>query len=309
MIANNPLSTYKNRLPWHGFGTDDPNNGLYVYPVEELIKKAIIQHNPKHSIAWLVYDLDSETAWTDWQEEEKPPPNIAIINRENGHAHFLYGLETPIHNYENASDKALRYMAVVDIGLTIALEADPGYNKLISKNPLNERWLTIIPRTDLYTLDELSEWVDLPKYSDRRRKLPEIGLGRNCNLFEDLRRWAYKERRKNQQYLSMEMFCNAVRQQGLIINSKFQQPLPHNEVRATAKSISKWTWKNMSSEGFKQWHKAVSKKGNEAKTKKSMELTKKIKQIKKECPLIKQNDIAAMLGVNKSTISRHLNNN
>jgi DNA-binding CsgD family transcriptional regulator len=297
---------YKNRLPWHGFATDDPSCGLYMYPLPELIKKTLVQHNAKHSLAWLVYDLDSPTACLDWQESENPPPNIAVINRENGHAHLFYGLEKPVHNYEGASNKALHYMAAVDIALTFALEADPGYSKLISKNPLHDKWLTFFPRTDLYTLEELADWVDISQFKDRRKKLPAVGLGRNCTLFEDLRRWAYRERRKPQQYFSFDMFHQAVMMQGLQINAQFTPQLPHSEVRSTAKSIAKWTWRNMSPEGFKAWSKNRRQKSINTKKEKTLSLREQILQIKKELPELNQTDIAAMLNVTRRTVSNHL---
>ncbi len=302
------LEVYKDRLPWHGFATDNLARGLYLYAREELIKKAIVQHNAKHSLAWLVYDLDSPTAWLDWQDATppNPPPNIACLNRENGHAHFFYGLEIPVHNYEGASSKAIRYMASIDVALTFALEADPGYSKLISKNPLHEKWWTFIPRTNLYTLEELTDWIDIEQFKDRRKKLPAIGLGRNCTLFEDLRKWSYRERRKPQQYLSFDMFYNAVLQKGLAINAQFTPPLPHSEVRSTAKSIAKWTWRHMSNEGFLEWHKAVSKKGKEARMKKAATLHERIMELKKDFPELPQTAIAAMLNITQQAVSIHL---
>jgi len=94
--------------------------------------------------------------------------------------------------------------------------------------------------------------------------------------------------------------------QGLQINAQFTPQLPHSEVRSTAKSIAKWTWRNMSPEGFKAWHRAVSKKGDEARINKSLSLREQILQIKKELPELNQADIAAMLNVTRRTVSNHL---
>ena len=224
---------YRERFPTHAFATDDLMHGLRMYPKDLALRKALVQHNFRHSLSWLVYDLDSETAVLDWDDRSAPAPNIIAVNRENGHGHLFYGLENPVHNYEGASEKALRYLAAIDVALTEKLGADPGYSKLISKNPLHSAWLTLYMRYELYDLDELADWVDLEKYKDRRRRLPDIGYGRNCTLFERLRRWAYRQRREP--YLSEEMFLEAVRNHALAINAGFQPPLPHNEVRATAK--------------------------------------------------------------------------
>lgn len=305
----NVIDTYKQRLPRHGYGTDDIRQGLRFLPIENLITRALVQHNAKHSLAWLVYDLDSETAALDWDDRHCPPPNLIAINPDNGHAHLFYGLEKPVHNYANASAKAQRYMGAIDLALTEKLGADPGYAKLISKNPIHERWRVFVPRVDLYDLDELASWLDLSKYQDRRRRLPREGLGRNCSLFETLRLWAYRERRKEQQYLSEELFRDACLWRALAINAEFTPPLPHCEVRATVRSVSRWTWRNMSREGFREYQRKVSRKAAEKRTAQSLELRARIIETARQCPSLAQADIAALCGCARETVNRHLRAN
>jgi hypothetical protein len=277
-----------------------------MYAATDAIKKSLVQHNSKTSVSWIVYDVDTNTASTDWIDADAPPPNILAINPNNGHAHLFYGLETPVHNYAGASEKAIRYMGAVDIALTALLGADPGYAKFISKNPLHDRWQVVIPCKKLYTLDELSRGLDLGRNMDKRRNQPLVGYGRNCTLFHQLRRWAYTERRKDQQYLSYEFYAEAVRWRGLSLNAQFPQPLPHSEVRAISKSISKWTWQNMSAAGFKAWQRSKSIAGNKAKTSKSLKLRYEILKTMKACPEISQGDIAALLNVTRQTVNRHV---
>jgi len=300
---------YRERFPTHAFATDDLMHGLRMYPKERALRKALVQHNFRHSLSWLVYDLDSETAVLDWDDRFAPAPNIITVNRDNGHAHLFYGLETPVHNYQGASEKALRYLASIDVALTGKLGADPGYSKLISKNPLHDTWLTLYMRYELYDLDELADWVDLENFQDRRRRIPNVGYGRNCTLFEKLRRWAYRERR--QPYLSEEMFLEAVRNHALAINASFEPPLPHSEVRATAKSVAQWTWRKMSPEGFIERQTRLGKKGTikaaEKRKAKSEELRSAICETAKQCPSLTQEDIAAMFGVTRKTVNKHLN--
>lgn len=299
-----PAETYRDRLPTRLFATDDLKRGVRKYHVLEGVLKAIVQHNWRHSVSWLVYDIDRETASHDWIDRPIPAPNIVAINRDNGHGHYFYGLETPVHDYTGASQKALRYMGSVDVALTELLDSDRGYSKLLSKNPLHDRWVTLFPRADLYDLDELAGWVDIEKYSDRRRRLPTVGLGRNCTLFERLRLWAYRERR--QPYLSEEMFHAAVRNQALIINTEFAPPLPHSEVRATAKSVARWTWRRMNAEGFTTWAQKRRERSIETRQAKARELRASIVETVRQCPALTQEDIAALHGVNQGTVSRHL---
>lgn len=296
--------TYRARLPAHGYATDDLPSGIRVFAVEQAIKKAIVQHNWKHSLSWLVYDIDRPTAAFDYQDSPLPPPNIIAVNQDNGHAHLFYGLENPVHNYSGASQKALRYMASIDVALTEALGADPGYSKLLSKNPLHDRWITLYIRGDLYDLDELADWLDLTKYQDKRKRLPSTGLGRNATLFERLRIWAYRARR--QPFLSEEMFSDAVRNQALQFNAEFDPPLPHSEVRSTAKSVARWTWRRMSPEGFRASQKRRSEVAAAKRSQQAQELRQAIVEAREQCPGLKQEDLAAMIGVTQKTISKHL---
>lgn len=297
-------ATYRDRLPWHGFATDDLSRGVRLYAVAQAVKKAIIQHNWKHSLGWLVFDVDRETAAFDYQDKPIPPPNFIVVNPDNGHAHLFYGLETPVHRNSGSSQAAQKYAASIDIALTKALGADPGYSKLLSKNPLHDRWITLIVKSDLYDLDELASWLDLEPYKDRRKRLPAIGEGRNVTLFEKLRIWAYRARRRP--FLSEEMFYDAVRQQAMIINAGFTPPLPHSEVRATVRSVARYTWRELSPEGFIASQKRLSAKGGETMRRKSQELRQAILEAHEQCPGLAQADLAAMFGVSRRTVNKHL---
>lgn len=309
-------NTYRERLPWHGFGTDNLQYGLRMYPTAELLKRANVQHNPKHSIGFLVYDVDRQGALLEIQDRQIPEPNFVVVNRENGHSHWFYGLETPVHNYLQASDKALRYAAAVDIGMMDLLDADRGYAGLISKNPTHDKWFTWYLRDDFYELAELAEYLDLKKYTDRRRKLPDAGLGRNCTVFTSLRRWAYAERRKEQQYFSHEMFIEACRWRALHINSQFPTPLPHSEIRAISKSVGNWVWKpkpmsngfvpDFTQKGFKAWCSRKGKASGVARRRKAIELAQAIIETRNQCPELTQADIAEMHGIARETVNRIL---
>jgi DNA-directed RNA polymerase specialized sigma24 family protein len=308
LVDNSVYETYQRRFPQHAYATDDVSRGLRMYPAELALQKAIVQHNYKHSLAWLVYDLDRGDSAELLNDHRIPAPNIAVFNQDNGHGHFFYGLEEPVHNYEGASEKALRYLGAIDVAMTHLLGADPGYSKLLSKNPTHDRWITLYHRYGLYDLDELADYLDLKRYQDRRRRLPDVGYGRNCTLFEKLRRWAYRERR--QPYLSEEMFLEAVRNHALVLNQDFSPPLPHAEVRATAKSVARWTWRNMSPESFIERQRKLGQKGTiKAAEKRSAEAQSRrqaIIETAQQCPALTQEDIAAMFGVRRETVNRHL---
>ena len=127
------------------------------------------------------------------------------------------------------------------------------------KNPLSGHWKVITWQENLYDLDWLSEYVNLDALKDRRRRLPERGLGRNVNLFNDLRRWAYKMIHLD--WHDYDRFLLACREQARELNT-FESPLPQAEIRSTAKSVARWTWERRGTflEGFSAWQRARGRK-------------------------------------------------
>lgn len=301
MLENDPGSVFRERFPRHAFATDDLTNGLRLYEHLEALTKAIVQFNAKHSIGWLAFDVDRPTAALDWDRPRIPAPNLVMVNQDNGHAHYLYGLREPVHNYAEAKPKPQRYIAAVDCALGDLLEADPGYSKLLCKNPLHDRWTVLYPRLALYDLGELADYVDLTKYRDRRRRLPTTGLGRNCTLFEVLRKWAYTSRREP--WLSESFFYEAVLAYAHRINQGFNPPLPHSEVRSTARSVARWTWRRMSAEGFKAVQVNRSRKAAIIRTDRALIRRAKIREAIAQCPGLRQADIAALCGVSQQLVS------
>lgn len=248
------LDLFTETLPKKPYCTDSLGN-LSILPAMTAIKRRYIQPNGPTDLRWMVYDIDRPTAWYDWDDLHAPPPNIVVMNRENGHAHLLYGLEVPVYKQPSAQRKPLRYAAAIDVALTEKLEADPGYAGLLCKNPLHPSWEINVVKNDSYTLGLLADYVDLTPFRDKRIHLPPVGLGRNCTLFEVTRRWAYRQRRSPQGWLSMAFFIDAVTDyaRGYNLQTFAMNPLPWGEIKATGKSIGRWTWENMDEAGFRAW--------------------------------------------------------
>jgi len=145
------------------------------------------------------------------------------------------------------------------------LEADPGYSGLICKNPLNPHWLINQWEYNLYTLDELADYLDLSPYKNKRKPLPDYGLGRNCTLFEKLRAWAYKAIRQG--WPSYDQWLNACLDRAIGYNAQFSTPLDLAEVKHTAKSVAKWTHQRFKAGEFSAIQSARGTKGGLAKGK------------------------------------------
>lgn len=253
------LDLFRERLPVKPYHTDDLRAGLQVRSAERAALARYIQPNGPTHRWWLVYDIDRPGAALDWSERGAPPPSITAMNPANGHAHLIYGLETSVRTAPDAKSAPLRYAAALDCALQRVLDADPAYSGLICKNPLHPHWKVTSWEPRLYTLADLDSWVDLQPAQDRRRRLPDYGLGRNCNLFEQLRQWAYKAIRQG--WPDFGQWLAACTDRALMYNAGFAVPLDHKEVAHTASSVARYTFKNFSPAGFSAWQAAQGRKG------------------------------------------------
>jgi len=234
------LEQFKVTLPHKPYCTDDLEAGLLIRQAKTAITKRYIQHNSPAFVSWLVMDCDYPDALGHIGFNPLPLPNIAAINRANGHSHLFYGLTNPVTRTNQARQKPLRYLASVEFALKTSLGADLGYAGLMSKNPLHAHWLVTELRPTLWDLGELADYLTLPAKLPKAAEL--VGLGRNCTLFEKARRQAYASVLAYRLAGDVEGFRSHVLALCQALNV-FPEPLPSSEIRATAKSIANWTWK------------------------------------------------------------------
>ncbi|HHI5760716.1 replication initiation protein, partial [Klebsiella pneumoniae] len=243
------LELFRERLPRKPYYSDELTTGLRIADVARALGARYIQPNGPTHRHWIVFDVDHAAATLSWDDVGAPAPNITVTNKANGHAHLIYGLDTPIRTAPDGNAAPLRYAAAIEAALREKLGADMGYSGLICKNPLHEHWLVQVWEPRLYDLAWLSDYLDLSSYNGRK-SLPEYGLGRNCTLFEKTRLWAYKAIRQGWPDYPEWLAACVDRASGY--NAQFEQPLPANEVRHTAKSIAKWTHQHLSPAGFRE---------------------------------------------------------
>jgi len=251
------LEMFKNSLPKKPYCKNYKDSPNLIRQRDHALRMRLIQPNYPNCMMYLVYDIDKQCSVSDIVNDLLLPyPHFFVQNPENQHAHVYYTLEVPVHMNADSSPQAMRYLAAVDCALWSGLGADNGYCRTVAKNPVHPHWTTYVGLHEPYDLFELSEYVDLTAFNDRRYALPEVATGRNVNLFNRLRRWSYKAIRQgwpdsDQWHLAVlnraEMY-NAGGYENLDI--KDRAPLPFSEVKATAKSVARWTYKHFSPEGF-----------------------------------------------------------
>ena len=273
------------------------------------LKHPYIQANPPHLRVWSIYDIDRAGGGLAWEENNLPPPAWATINKENGHAHLVWGLRAPVLvEAADARRAPMRYLAAVESAFREKLQADQGYAGLLTKNPSHPLWWTLRgpDSAQFYDLADLAEWVDLPRHMPKQGVNPEqIGLGRNCILFDWLRQWAYKGVRKFRGE-RVTPWKNAVLERAQARNADFPMPLSTQEVGHIAKSVAKWVWARdaMAEQSFlkrQQWKGEQSGKARLAKSEDKRSSARLMRSVG-----LSSRAIAEQLQVNQSTVIRWL---
>lgn len=227
---------------------------LYKRPRDHYKKYTHIEHNEPTLVRWLVFDIDYNVNLGSfvWDRKDIPVPNIVVRNPDNGHAHFFYKLKDPVGRSSTSHQGPMRYLAHIENGLCEYLKADRGYTGLISKNPFHHEWLTHFIHNHGYTLGELDDYVPETCYIRSKSYSETYGLGRNCSVFELLKQWAYKAFRLDFNY-STKGWDEACLKQASDFNRDvcLESPLPHNELKAIAKSVAKWVSAHFKPREFK----------------------------------------------------------
>jgi len=244
-ISENNLivNTFIQRLPDKPYHTNELGK-LKIASKETALKYRYIQFNDVAFIRFLVFDIDRAAAALSWENAELPPPNLAVINPVNTHAHLFYYLENPVCRTRNAHLKPISYLKSIYQSYAIKLQADLCYAGLLAKNPLNPAWQTWYIHSNLYSLSELADYVELQKIITKKA-LNKDFAGRNDELFNTVRLWAYQSRFNYQNYSD---FYKAVFDYTNSLNQLFTIPLQYSEVKSISTSIAKYCFKHFTAE-------------------------------------------------------------
>lgn len=298
------------KFPNKPYCSDDLHLGLQVRPKPLALLKRYIQPNHPYYTHFFVFDLDSSTAYIDYfySMVGVPTPNLIVENPENGHAHYIYQLATPIYQTNASNDKPIKYANAVYTALRQVLDADINYSGLITKNAVHSSWRTHVLREQPYTLDQLSERLDLTiRQINKEIKVDEaVGLGRNCCVFHTVRHWAYVEVRKYRAK-SFNQWLDCVIAQCCSVNAQFTVPMQYNEVKGIAKSIARWVWKR-DGYAYQEFIDRQTRKGQLGGKAKGEAYSAKRKQaVALRAKGLNNTEIANKLKVSRMTVFRWLN--
>lgn len=248
------------RWPRRPYCSHDLDAGVRIRSLKQAITRPYIQANPPHLRVWLIYDVDRPYADPEstsgimtssvlaWEDADLPPPSWAAVNRENGHAHLVYGLIAPVLvDGLGARDAPMRYLCAIESMMSVLLQSDPGFSGLITKNPAHPLWRTLRGPKLGYELWELADALPGIEKHRPRARVQEVGLGRNVTLFDSLRKWAYRNVRQYKGEGGLRgwnAWLSATNFKALERNGDFRTPLDGREVWHVARSVAKWTYRN-----------------------------------------------------------------
>jgi hypothetical protein len=221
----------------------------------------------------------------------------------NGHAHCVWGIEAPVLLDKPDRQKPVRYLAAVESAYRAALDADPSYGGLLTKNPCHGHWRTYWGRYGIYGLHELADYVDLERHKPRRGvDVEETGLGRNVSLFDHVRYYAYRNVRHYQGLPdAFRQWQRIVHGEARCRNGDFPIPLPSAEVWHVAKSIANWTWNRFDvTASDKRFSERQSVRGMRKGKKKREQVMPTVLEMREKG--VSQRQIAYQIGVNPQTI-------
>lgn len=225
----------------------DDKTATRVRPREYAIRYPYMQVNRPGFVSWLIFDLDHSRAMV-WEDAGLPAPNLIVRNRESGHSHLYYAIP-PVCTTEHARAKPIAYMRAVYEAFAARLDADPDFHSgPVAKTPGHPWWLTHELHAHVYELGELADYVDLAVTSPwgRGPQLDNVHHSRHCTLFEQLRYYAYSIVNRERDRGTLVSFTRLLEafafNKNSFLKQGFPENLPFSSLKATVKSVARWTW-------------------------------------------------------------------
>lgn len=235
--------------PTKPYASNDLRFGVKRQLKEKALEMLYIETNGYHTGNLLVADIDSEDSA--WELKEKvfdddslPTPHFITTNPLSNHSHAGWFLEGfAINEKQNYVFRQLQ------ASLNTLAGGDPNYTGGIMRNPLSALQNTEFFDAPLYSFSDIKSFIPkslLERPVSRFEGVLEEAEGRNCFLFSEGRRWAYRAYYRALKDGSESLFGDLLISQIQELNRQLDTPLSRAEVRSIANSIYRFLMRNFS---------------------------------------------------------------
>lgn len=224
-------------------------------PTQQALDFPYMQINPKGMVSWLIFDLDHTNSFI-WEATNLPPPNLIVQDPKTCRSHLFYAIE-PVCTTQKAREKPILYMKAIYAAFATKLHADLNYHSgPVAKTPGHRAWRTTELHAKIYSLSELHEYVELEPIKPWWNTPPKSTLdsnSRHCILFDFVRYKAYASVLEEKKTGSLESFyiklLNFAETKNSFEKYGFSQDLSFSSLKATVKSVARWTWEKYKGRG------------------------------------------------------------
>lgn len=249
-------------------------DGQWPQPREEALTRRYIAARTPSIRLGLVLDVDDDRARWAAGNADLPEPTVMTINPATEHAHLWWLLKTPVYTMQAARLGPLRLFDRVNRGLVSSVVgADQGYTAQLTQNPVHPHWTTVWGPTEPYSLKGLATALGdrFPEpFREGRKTLVRTETGRNVELFDRTRGWAYNEIRR-QHFPPIEVWQQIVTDFAALTNLALDAnagigPMSSSEATQIGKSVAHWTHRKFTADEFSKIQAQRGSKGGKAST-------------------------------------------
>lgn len=223
--------------------------GSWRMPRIDALEKRFIQANPAEYVSQIVIDIDHPDAELRAFSLHHVGlvPNMFAYSTRPGHGQATFLMKAPVPTSDASRRKPINLLARCQQGLNDALSGDRHYSGPLARNPThpmaNTRWCHPTP----YGLRDLARGLGglLPRRptSTRAADALDSSLGRNCWMFDQTRKWAYRAWTR---YPTLPDWDQAVYAYSWGRNPELaghpSGPLPTSELLSISKSVAAFVW-------------------------------------------------------------------
>ena len=219
---------------------------------DQALQQSYIEANVTHVLRSLVV-VDHDGGLLDWVAKDFLPPSWVAARQDSQDGHLVFALRDKVPLTDAARRPPVNLLARIEHGMNTVLGGDAAYAGQFTKNPHHQDHLTLWgPAEATYSLSELADALRdlkaMPPAGQPRRHVTTSDVGRNCALFDITRRWAYPRRGDHTRPATWDeaVLEHALDRNTHLIAHEFTKgPLQDGEVAAIARSVSRWTWRNI----------------------------------------------------------------